>query len=290
MSGEAVTISVCHDLAASSTLWARHTLWDEVAAQDHGNNRPAFSKDSYFDFDVNEMYKMETQRRTIAELVGSEELAAQYIGDQSSQLFLSRGHLAPNADFLFYSWMDSTFHFINVAPQWQSFNGRNWGTFEANCREFAVERELDLVVYTGTSGQLELPDTAGRPVPIHLYPAQARLPVPRYYWKILLDPLAGAGVAVIGINNPHLVKIRIGYKLKHNLFLQWIVLLFRLRLLPSWWSAPPCPTTRCWPWLTPPMSRRASCSPAGWRTPPPRCQSCLSCRPSSCSSKYQAEL
>ena len=26
----------------------------------------------------------------------------------------------------------------------------------------------------------------------------------RYYWKILYDPVGGAGVAVIGINNPHL--------------------------------------------------------------------------------------
>ena len=61
--------------------------------------------------------------------------------DFNSGLFLARGHLAPNADFIFYSLMvhlgdffiwskliakfyqDSTYHFINVAPQWQSFNG-----------------------------------------------------------------------------------------------------------------------------------------------------------------------
>ena len=50
----------------------------------------------------------ETQRQTVASLVGSQDLADQYIGDQSSQLFLSRGHLAPNADFVFYSWQDQT--------------------------------------------------------------------------------------------------------------------------------------------------------------------------------------
>ena len=44
----------------------------------------------------------------MASLVGSQDLADQYIGDQSSQLFLSRGHLAPNADFVFYSWQDQT--------------------------------------------------------------------------------------------------------------------------------------------------------------------------------------
>ena len=73
-----------------------------------------------------------TSRDTIADLVGSEELADQYVEVQTNAsktrrylqaTFLSRGHLAPNADFIFGSWMDSSFHFVNVAPQWQSFNG-----------------------------------------------------------------------------------------------------------------------------------------------------------------------
>ena len=55
---------------------------------------------------------MATQKETMIELVGSEELADKYIGDQSSQLFLSRGHLAPNADFIFESWKDSSFWWI----------------------------------------------------------------------------------------------------------------------------------------------------------------------------------
>ena len=134
--GEAVTIAVCHHAAAAATLWARHTLHDELAARDTGNNRPSFDPE-FFDFDVDHFYKVlirdthgitkhtytsvsvfivshshfcqtETQRQTVAELVGSQELADQYIGDQSSQLFLSRGHLAPNADFVFYSWQEQT--------------------------------------------------------------------------------------------------------------------------------------------------------------------------------------
>merc|ERR1711892_213352 len=210
MDGEAVTITVCHDLAQSRTLWARHTVWDEVSASDHGNNRPVFSSDDLFDFDVNYYYKMATQKETVAELVGSQELAEKYIQDQSTSIFLARGHLAPNGDFIFYSWMDSSFHFINVAPQWQCFNGRNWMYFEGNCRDFAVERKLDLVVYTGTSGVLQLLDVDDKLVDIYLYDGD-KLPVPRYYWKILYDPAGGAGVAVIGINNPHLESVPDSY-------------------------------------------------------------------------------
>ena len=66
-----------------------------------------------------------------------------------------------------------------------------------------MARQLDLVVYTGTSGVIELADVRGEGVPIYLYPGD-KLPVPRYYWRVLHDPEAGLGVAVLGLNNPHL--------------------------------------------------------------------------------------
>ena len=50
---------------------------------------------------------------------------------------------------------------------------------------------------------IELEDVNGNMVPIYLYNGD-QLPVPRYYWKILHDTEAGSGVAIVGINNPHL--------------------------------------------------------------------------------------
>ena len=55
----------------------------------------------FYDFDVAEFYKVETQRKTMEDLVGSAKLAEKYIGDQKSSLWFAKGHLAPNADFLF---------------------------------------------------------------------------------------------------------------------------------------------------------------------------------------------
>jgi len=200
---EAVTITVCHDLHGSRTLWSRHTIWDEISAYYSGNNRPSFSPDDYFDYDVNHFYKTATQKETIADLVGSQALADEYI---QGQMFFSRGHLAPNADFIFHSWMDSTFHFINVAPQWQCFNGINWAQFEASCRDLAIERGLDLIVYTGTHGVTQLKDVNGQLVDIYLYNGD-KLPVPRFFWKILYDQWTLKGVALVGVNNPHLDSI-----------------------------------------------------------------------------------
>ncbi len=120
--------------------------------------------------------------------------------------------MAPNADFIFYSWMDASYHFINVAPQWQSFNGQNWFYVEDALRDLAVSRNLDLTVYTGTSGVAQLTDVNGRMVDIFLYGGN-RLPVPRFYWKIAYDPVANAGVALVGVNNPHLAAIPDDYRI-----------------------------------------------------------------------------
>ncbi|XP_023321392.1 uncharacterized protein LOC111696065 [Eurytemora carolleeae] len=203
------TFTVCFDQTISRTLWVKHTLWDEISAQDHGNSRPDFQKDSFYDYDVDHAYSRNAQREEISKLVGSQELAEQYI-EESGNLFLARGHLAPNADFIFFSWMDSSFHFINVAPQWQTFNGLNWNSLENTVRNFIISRTFDAEIYTGTHGILELADVKGDMVDIYIYDGN-RLPVPKFYWKIVLDPLQETGVAVIGVNNPHLTELPASY-------------------------------------------------------------------------------
>jgi len=207
---ETVTISVCFDTITSTNIWSRHSLWDEISARDHGNDSPFFNPDDFFDFDVNHFYTMNQQRETIGEIVRNQSLGDQYVQDFDSEKYLARGHLAPNADFIFYSWMDSTYHFVNVAPQWQAFNGGNWMYFENGLRDFVTERKIDLVVYTGTHGVCQLEDTDGVMVDIFLY-LPDRLPVPKFYWKIVFDPDQGAGVAVIGVNNIHLKSLPSDY-------------------------------------------------------------------------------
>ena len=61
-------------------------------------------------------------------------------------LYLARGHLAPNADFMTYAWQDATFTFIDVAPQWQSFNAGNWLDLENGVRYLAEYITGDLRV------------------------------------------------------------------------------------------------------------------------------------------------
>ncbi len=40
--------------------------------------------------------------------------------------YMARGHLAPDADFVYESFQDATYYYFNAAPQWQSINNGNW--------------------------------------------------------------------------------------------------------------------------------------------------------------------
>ena len=70
-------------------------------------------------------YSQAKQTEIITWIVGSSSLAAQYVV-AGSQIFLSRGHMAPDGDFIEAGSQDATYYFMNTAPQRQNFNGANW--------------------------------------------------------------------------------------------------------------------------------------------------------------------
>ena len=51
----------------------------------------------------------------------------------------SQGHLSPDADFVYNVLQDATYYFVNVAPQFQSFNNGNWKALEYNTRDLATK-------------------------------------------------------------------------------------------------------------------------------------------------------
>lgn len=54
------------------------------------------------------------------------------------------------ADFPFNSLQQATMTYINAAPQWQTFNGKNWNELEHNVRTLVGILNQDIIVYTGT--------------------------------------------------------------------------------------------------------------------------------------------
>lgn len=117
----------CHDkVQALNYFTINYIVGRSADADDKNHDRPSFSQGGYYPgLDVNNLYSTATQTATIAEIVGSSALAGQYI-NQGANLFFSRGHMAPDGDFIDWSSQDASYYFMNVAPQWQTFNGGNW--------------------------------------------------------------------------------------------------------------------------------------------------------------------
>ena len=69
---------------------------------------------------------------------------------------------------------------MNVGPQWQCFNAGNWLNVENGVRYYIEDAgtDIDLIVYTGSHGVLQLADTNGDMVDIYLVPETNQLPVP----------------------------------------------------------------------------------------------------------------
>ncbi len=161
-------ITVCHVKSNANTLYSIDTIYGaNIAADDKSNARPNFQRGNYFvGIDVDTAYTQAQQLITIKNIVGNSTLASKYI-DTSKSYFFSRGHLSPDGnknlrlnefgstnntscvgDFIDAASQDATYYFINVAPQWQSFNNGNWKELEFATRNIAISRNIDLVTYT----------------------------------------------------------------------------------------------------------------------------------------------
>jgi DNA/RNA endonuclease G (NUC1) len=110
------------------------------------------------------------------------------------------------SDFFYITGQRATMHYANVLPQWQNFNSGNWQAVEDKVRAFAWHYGRDLEVYTGGYGRASLPNNQNVQTNLylmHLMNNDKKMPVPRYFWKIVYDPIAKAGIAIIGLNNPY---------------------------------------------------------------------------------------
>lgn len=143
-------------------------------------------------------YKQASQTIRFSSLLGPLQ-TAKYVNTTS---YLSRGHLAPDGDFLLGGWSTATYFYVNAAPQWQVVNAGNWLRVESNARKVADLRQEDLIIITGTREVLKLKSDLGLMVEIFLFDVK-KLAVPKWLWKIVCSPTTSQCIAFVTLNNPH---------------------------------------------------------------------------------------
>lgn len=118
---------------------------------------------------------------------------------------MSRGHLTPDADFIFTFEQFATYFYLNVAPQFQVINQGNFLKVEKIARNLAASLKSDLQIVTGTFGVLKLKNVkTGQWKSMFLDTENEKIAVPEYYYKILFDPSSNSSLVLLTSNNPFL--------------------------------------------------------------------------------------
>ncbi|XP_044757423.1 uncharacterized protein LOC123315667 [Coccinella septempunctata] len=202
---------ICFDEKEQKTLYSEHNLTSLIGNRELSSRRPYFEEGTFFNLSGNKLYELyskKTQRRNINIQLRITDLnSTEVIKNGNSSFYLSRGHLAPKADFLYGSQQNASFYYVNAAPQWEIINGGSWNMLEWKIRLYVANRGQDLQIITGTFDKLILEKYS--PNPLYLYynpPISSGVPIPKFFWKIVYDPVIQKGVAFVGTNNPFLKK------------------------------------------------------------------------------------
>lgn len=206
-------VTICHDEVNEANIWALNRLTPANNEWQHSFPRPNFQTPPEFfgGKNVDGLYTKNNQRAIFGQILGSQELANELV-QLTGDVYLARGHMAAKADYIFGSHMDATFWFVNTAPQWQIFNGYNWERVESGVRELADARDYYLDVYTGTYGVMSVPDVNGVHRELYLYfdsNGNGLIPVPKIYYKVIIDEITELGIVIVGVNNPHTTETEI---------------------------------------------------------------------------------
>lgn len=198
-------MDVCHDETKAVTRWVHYHQSPVNAGYQRSFPRINFIQSDFYEgLAVNSLYTRNRQRVTIGNILGSRQLGENLIADRGD-LFLSRGHLAARSDFVFGVHQQASFYFLNAAPQWQQFNGGNWATLEDHLKRYVDRKDINVEIYTGTHGILTFNDVNGEPQELYLASNRndQRIPVPKVYYKVVIDERNKAGIVFIGVNNPY---------------------------------------------------------------------------------------
>lgn len=133
------TMSICFDETEKKAMYSWYESTNLHTGHQKNVVRPQFVPDNVYDFDVNKAYFRKEQIKSFTKTLKSKALAKKYIKEGNTMYYLARGHLTPKADFVYGSEQASTFHYVNVAPQWQILNEGNWQRVEENVRKLLLE-------------------------------------------------------------------------------------------------------------------------------------------------------
>lgn len=149
--------------------------------------------------------KPENNFKTEAQIDRFNKQLGRYQKYFNKKMFLARGHMTPDADFIFPSGQFATYFYANVCPQFQAINGGNWLRVENLVRQIAADEDIGLDIYTGVYDRLRLIDERGEEQDIFLADNDL-IEAPLWLWKVVENARTDQAIVFITLNNPFVAK------------------------------------------------------------------------------------
>ncbi|KAL1505974.1 hypothetical protein ABEB36_005415 [Hypothenemus hampei] len=197
-------ILICFDAVYFSPIYSHFNLTSTILTRDSRVPRKFFEESGFYVTynSLDNLYRRDKERETINQQLELDRWSDKFI--KNDDRFINRGHLTSKGDFVYAFQQLATFHYVNSAPQWASFNGGNWNEVEISVRELASTSSKNLEIYTGVYGTMSLPNQRHwRKVPLFLHNIQGKklLPIPQLFWKLIYDRTSDKGIVIVGVNN-----------------------------------------------------------------------------------------
>ncbi|XP_018802082.1 PREDICTED: uncharacterized protein LOC108977043 [Bactrocera latifrons] len=191
--------TICYDSDNEHALYSRSLV--NGAAQSfkiNDSTRRAFRADGmrFSTTATNTLYANKNQVSRFKTLFGTGQT---FINGSS---FLARGHLSPDADFVFSYEQLATYYYANCAPEWQVVNAGNWVRVENAVRKLASSYGSDLLTFTSTLDVLELANPSNNQlIDIYLDKNEV-IAAPKWYYKVVMHPNLPIDIVFVTLNNP----------------------------------------------------------------------------------------
>lgn len=205
-------IRICFDNINLSPIYSQYNLTSNINYRDGRVPRKFFEEDGFYSAStsLDQLYNRAFERRTINRLLDLDDSSDFYIKGNNDDRFINRGHLTAKGDFVYPFQQLATFHYVNSAPQWASFNGGNWNELEISLRDLAHSTSTNFKVSTGVYGISTLRNSkTDRQTDLFLHTVNGKylMPIPKLFWKLIQNEDSGKGIVIVGVNNAYEVNV-----------------------------------------------------------------------------------
>lgn len=214
------TLRVCYNETRLRPLYVNFRLYPGNIHNQKGIKHLTVTQGGFFrKYHLNFLYGFVQQTHTVNNLYGNGWSGRKCAFDMSTildwnkKVYLIRGHLGTQGDFIYYNQQRSTYNFFNMAPQWHTLSTGQWIVLEHEIHKYLMRNKVIVDCYVGSRGVFQLQRNTeftciGKGVPFYLALDENNngiIPAPYIFFKILVDTSQpDTGIAFFSLNNPYI--------------------------------------------------------------------------------------